>query len=702
MSISPTPVSLPQALSSSLNDNLQIFHNIFQQDTTIKFRQVLCGMGKHPVSVIFADGMVNNTLINEHVIEPMITFTGILPDDNIHAFLRRRVLYTNDITENDQIDDLLTEILSGNTVLLVDGDPHALILATRCFTMRSISEPPSEKVLQGPREGFNEVMLFNLSMVRRKMCNPHLRFSFRRLGKQTKTMVAVAYVDGIADPSIVEEVGRRLDQIHIDGILDANYIEELIKDSPWSPFRTVGSTERPDIVSAKLLEGHVAIFIDGTPVVLTTPHFFLEYFQTNDDYYNNFYSGTFNRWLRILGFWSTISLPAIFLGLFTMHQELLPTRFLLNLTAARENLPFPTFLEMLILILGFELIREGGAKAPANFGQTLGIVGGLVLGQAAVEAKLVSIPVVIIIAFTGITGLMIPQLKSPVILFRLLFLIMASIWGIPGYLTGVFLLLLYLSSMKSFSIPYTSALSTNRRTLLQDTLFRSPWFFMKRRPEILSPENETRQRSRIQRSKLHCFLFVFLFLMFFSGCSSREINDVNIVSGITVRIEEIEFSDDASASPPVQYTVLAQIPDAAESETKSRTITGQGRTFGEALEDCCSNSDKNLFWHHSKSIVLPEDVTSNQLYEIVQHIMEHRELRIASDVVLIRSKSESQFQHVKLQEMLLADITEQLLPSRKVYQLFNMLSKGTASVSLPLLQEQDDGSLLPLRPVSIP
>ncbi len=671
---------MKERLTSSLSENLNLFHSVFQEDTTIKFRQLCCGMDKRCVAVIFADGMVNDTIINEHIVQSLLTFTGVLPREDCASFLRRRVLFADDILEKDGIQDLLSEILSGNTVLLVDGEPKALILATRGYHSRSINEPSAEKVLQGPREGFTEVLLYNLSMIRRKLCNPNLRFRFRSLGVQTNTKAAVVYIDGIADPAIVAEVNRRLDRINIDGILDANYVEELIKDAPFSPFKTIGSTERPDIVAAKLLEGRVAIVIDGTPVVLTAPFFFLEYFQTNDDYYNNFYFGTFGRWLRILGFWSTISLPAIFLGLFTMHQELLPTRFLLNLVIARENLPFPTFLEMLILILGFELIREGGSKAPANFGQTLGIVGGLVLGQAAVDAKLVSIPVVIIIAFTGITGLMIPALKSPIVLLRAGFLLLAAIWGIPGYLGGVFFLLLYLSSMESFTIPYTSSLSQTRRDLLQDTFVRAPWFSMFHRPEVLAPENPTRQ------SRKKFFLLPFLLLcLCCSGCSSREINDANIVSGISVAIDH-------------GFVIYAQIPSATADDDGSRLICGRGSTFAEAMEDCSSNSDKDLFWNHSKSIALPEDVTLSQLRQIVDHVMDRRELRIASDVVLIRpAKEESDpvYQHLKLQEMLLSREFQQWLPSIKVYQLYHELSEDASAVSLPLLSAQKDGSLLP-------
>lgn len=661
--------SQTQCLSVSFDENMKLFHKIFQKDPTIKFRQISFSMDQRRALLLFADGMVNNTLINEHIIEPLVQFHGLLPLDHIAEYIQTRIVYSNDVATNDKISDLTVEILSGNTVLLIDGCSTALILASRGFMVRSLAEPPAEKVLQGPREGFTEVLLFNVSLVRRKLCSPDLRFEFQRIGKQSQTMVAVGYMDGIVDPAILVEVNRRLAQIQIDGILDANYVEELIKDDPWSPFKTIGSTERPDIITAKLLEGHVAIFIDGTPVVLTAPYFFLEYFQTNDDYYTNFYAATFNRWLRILGFWATISLPSIFLGLFTFHQELLPTRFLMNLSAAREQLPFPTLMEMLLLIFGFELIREGGSKAPANFGQTLGIVGGLVLGQAAVDAKLVSIPVVIIIAFTGITGLMIPQLKSPVILFRLAFLFLASLWGLPGYLAGLFVLMLHLSSLKSFTIPYTSSLSYTRHAMLQDTFLRAPWFRMIYRPDALAKKNHRRQ--------LRCILLLLLpFLL--TGCtSSREINDVALISGITV-----EIRDD-------QWFVHAQIPEISKDEENLNIMSGQGTTFEKAMKNLYELANEELYLHHSKSVALAGDFTRSQLSQIVTYILDHRELRISSDVVAFSNTAAASIDHNQLQDFLLTKQRNDNTAAPKVYQLFHQLTTGSEPIPILLLSISD-------------
>ncbi|WP_206459082.1 spore germination protein [Anaerovorax sp. IOR16] len=489
--------SFEENISINLEDNVAKLHEIFGSDTTIKFRRFQNQKNpKIKCCILFVDGMIDNVLINEHIIEPIMLNKQLRDKDNLLETLEEKVLFTNDIIKSNQLTPLISEVLSGNTILLVDGCNYGLSLSTRGWSMRSIAEPTAEKVLSGPREGFNEAIIVNLSLIRRKICNPNLKFEFMTIGKQTQTKIALCYIDEIANKDVLNDMKKRLKSISIDGVLDTNYVEELIKDSPRSPFKTTGSTERPDIVAAKLLEGRVALIIDGTPVVLTAPFFFIEYFQSNDDYYSNFYVGTFGRWLRMLGFFTTLSLPAVYLALVTFHPDLLPTRFLLNLSESRLELPFPTLFEMILLIFSFELILEGGSKVPANFGQTLSILGGLVLGQAAVEAKLVSIPVVIIVAFTGVTGIMIPYLKSPSILFRILWLILASILGFPGYLLGVISVMIHLSSMKSFGFPYLSSLSTSFPQKCQDTFIRSPWFKMKLRPSYISPYNRTRQRSQ--------------------------------------------------------------------------------------------------------------------------------------------------------------------------------------------------------------
>lgn len=481
------PMNKNLELTTSLDDNIAIFKQTFPGDQTIKYRELV--NGENPAIravIVFVDGMCNSLVLNSHAIQPFLTASGLNKDSSLIDNLIKKVLYYNELETNRIIAPLFSNLLSGDALLLVDGYNQAIVISVKHWETRSIQEPDSEKVISGPREGFNEAILVNLSLLRRKIKNPNLKFEFLNIGKQTDTRICLCYINGIVNIRILNELKERLRKIDIDGVLDANYIHELIRDSAWSPFPTAGSTERPDVVAANLLEGRIAMVIDGTPVALTVPFFLIENFQINDDYYSGFYFGSFSRLLRTLGFFVTISLPALYLALVNYHQELLPTRFLLNLSESRLGLPFPTFLEMLILILAFELIREGGSRIPSGFGQTLSVVGGLVLGQASVDARLVSIPVVIIVAFTGITGLTIPQLKTPALLLRILWLILASAMGIFGYLLGVIGLLIHMASLKSFGLPYASSLSRTPSQKYRDILLRAPWNKMIFRPAYIS------------------------------------------------------------------------------------------------------------------------------------------------------------------------------------------------------------------------
>lgn len=480
-------------LTTSLEENINLLKQIFPGDQTIKYRELV--NRENPAIravIVFVDGMSNSLVLNSHAIQPFLTAQGLRKDEDLINTLYKKILYYGELSKNRFVDPLISNLLSGDALLIVDGYNQAIVVSVKHWETRGIQEPDGEKVISGPREGFNEAILVNLSLLRRKIHSPNLQFEFMNLGRQTNTRVCICYVRGIVNPKVLTELKERLQAIDIDSILDANYIQELIRDSAWSPFPTTGATERPDVVAANLLEGRVALVVDGSPVVITAPFFLLENFQINDDYYTGFYFGSFSRLLRILGFFVTVSLPAVYLALVTYHQELLPTRFLLNLSESRLGLPFPTFLEMLILVLAFELIREGGSRIPSGFGQTLSVVGGLVLGQASVDARLVSIPVVIIVAFTGITGLTIPQLKTPALMLRIVWLVLASFLGIFGYLIGVISLLIHMASLKSFGIPYASSLSRTPSQKYRDVLLRAPWNKMIMRPAYIS-RNPRRQ-----------------------------------------------------------------------------------------------------------------------------------------------------------------------------------------------------------------
>ncbi|MCX7773968.1 MAG: spore germination protein, partial [Clostridia bacterium] len=261
---------------------------------------------------------------------------------------------------------------------------------------------------------------------------------------------------------------------------------------------TIGFTERPDVVAAKLLEGRIAVMVDGSPVVLTLPFLFHEYLQSSEDYYNSFYFTSINRLLRIIGLIITVSAPAVYVAILTYHQEIIPTPLLLSISAARQGIPFPTIIEVLLMLLFFEIMRETGIRMPTAIGQALSIVGALVLGQASVEAKFFSAPVVIVVALTGITGLILPKMKGAIITIRILLLIVSSFIGLYGYVFGITCVLLLLCSMRSFGVPYLMDLTSLNPEDMKDTAIRAPIWFMKSRSDMIA---RNRVRLKTHRGK---------------------------------------------------------------------------------------------------------------------------------------------------------------------------------------------------------
>ncbi|HEX9060344.1 MAG TPA: spore germination protein [Clostridia bacterium] len=480
-------------LTGILEENIKTIKDIFSDDDTLAIRQFENRENsKIKCCIIFAEGMVNNEIVNENVIKPIMLCNSLDYKSISADSIMSNVIMSNSIKKVEEVNGLINSILSGDTVLLIEGKADALLISSKGWQTRSITEPQAEKTIRGPREGFTESLMMNLSMIRRRLLTPNLKFKYSVIGRQSNTKICLCYLKGIANEQILRELVERLNKIDIDGVLDTGYIQEFIKDSPFSPFKTIGSTERPDVAAAKLLEGRILIIMDGTPFVLTLPFIFLEYFQTSEDYFDYFYFGSMNRILRIICFVISTSLPAIFVALTTFHQEMIPTPLIMSISAARQGIPFPTVIEALVLLAAFEILRETGTRVPTQIGQALSIVGALVLGQAAVEARFVSAPMVIIVALTGITGLAVPRLKDAAIIFRIIFLLFASILGLYGYIFGVMGLLIHLFELRSFGVPYMLTLMTFSTEDLKDTAVRVPWIYMRYRPRFIAKGNRIR------------------------------------------------------------------------------------------------------------------------------------------------------------------------------------------------------------------
>jgi len=478
-------------ISGDFETDMERFTKIFKKDDMLRKRVVNLGDSNVKIGFIFFDGMVENSNIDDSLIRPCIKAKDV-PNNADIDYVLKNVLYSSEISKTNKVSELLTAVLNGDTAVILDNSIYALSVDTKGWRTRGIDEPSDERVLQGPREGFDEAAIPNLAMIRRKLQTPDLCIESQKVGKRTKTAVYICYLGEVVNKDCLNEIKKRISKIDIDGILDSNYIAEYIREGRFSLFKTNGTTERPDIVAARLLEGRVAVVVDGTPVVLTFPYLFCENFQTDEDYYLNYYVGSVGRILRYFCFFAGISIPAIFIALTTFHFQLLPTQFMITISELRSGVPFSSVAECLVLIFVFEILRETGLRTPQSLGPALSIVGGLVIGDAAVTARIVSAPMLIAVSFSGVAGLMIPRLKGAVFYFRIFFVLAASIMGLYGYMVAITLSALVVMNTKTFGGDYTFSLKNPTFARMKDVFIRAPWFKMRTRPHI----SKNRIRSR--------------------------------------------------------------------------------------------------------------------------------------------------------------------------------------------------------------
>lgn len=472
-----------EKISKNLDENIKYLKDVFKNDSTFIVRPLETKRGQR-CCAFFCDGMVATPVVNDSVIKPITLWDEKIEIGSELADLKTKILHANDIKIGKTMDDIFGGVLYGDTVVLTEGADMALVINTKGFTIRSISEPGSEKIVTGPKEGFTEGVMQCTTLIRRRLRTEKLKFTFMPLGTVSKTTCCVCYIDGIADENVVNELKKRLKSVDIDGILNSNYIEEMITDRKGAPMDLVGKTERPDVVVARLLEGRVALIVDGTPVVLTMPYIFMEQFQSPEDYYANPFFSSFSRLIRIMGFFVAISALPVYMSLITYHPEMLPSPLLFSISAARDNVPLPTVLEAFALLISFDILREAGKRTPDVIGQTMSIVGALILGQAAVEARFVSAPMIIVVAVSGITGLMLPNMRALITFTRLTLMILASFMGLYGYIFGLLWLFAYIASTDSFGVPIIGKISG------EDSFIRVSWNRMKRSGRFIGGENE--------------------------------------------------------------------------------------------------------------------------------------------------------------------------------------------------------------------
>lgn len=446
-------------------------------------------------AVVFVDGLISKLILTEAVLRPLKDWKGEEGEttgEDLLDILRQKVLCATDTRDFASLADLASGCLAGDTALLVEDCAGGLVINTKGWEQRNVAEPQSETVVRGPREGFTENMRTNTSLIRRKIRTGQLHVEQMTVGRKTRTSLCLMYLDGVADPKIVETVKYRIGRLDVEAILESGYIEEYIEDAPFSPFATISYSEKPDVVAAKILEGRVAIVVDGTPFVLTAPMLFVESFQTAEDYYTRPLYASLTRLLRFVGYTITVFGPAVYIALTVFHQELIPTTLLFSIAKAREGTPFPAFFEALIMVFAFELLREAGVRLPRPVGQAISIVGALIMGDAAVNAGIVGAPTVIAIAVTAVAGFLVPAQNDSASILRIVMMVLAAFVGFYGVCFGLLAMLIHLASLESFGVPYFDSLAHAQDA--KDTLIRVPLWAMTKRPKDLAKGDTTRGR----------------------------------------------------------------------------------------------------------------------------------------------------------------------------------------------------------------
>ena len=456
-----------------LGGNVKFFEERFSDCGDIVKREFTAGTGAK-VYVAYFDDLSDREMLERQVIHGLMVdirfeSCGYSPKD-----LLQSALITADIKEETYLENCAEEVLSGNAVVFADGCAVAAVVSAKKVPSRGVNKPDNEVSIQGPQDSFTESMRTNTVLIRRRIRSADLKCVQLKLGQKTLTDTAVMYIKGTADQKIVDKVTARLKRINADGILDSGYIEQFIKTNKTTLFPTVQLTERPDKTAAGLLEGRVAIVCDNSPFVLLAPAVLFSFYQASEDYYLHWLTASFVRLIRLISGLIAFTLPGLYVAVTMYDPSMLPAELSLHLAGARMGVPVSTMTEVIALELAFETLREAGVRMPAAVGGTLGVVGGIIIGQAAVDAGLVSPMVVIVTAITGICGFSIPsqQLTGAYRLIKFFVIFASAALGVYGFMLSVLCVFIHLSSLESFGMDYFYPLGGNAP--LKDTFLRLP------------------------------------------------------------------------------------------------------------------------------------------------------------------------------------------------------------------------------------
>lgn len=438
-------------------------------------------------AVFFLDDLVNEMILDQHVIRPLLE----MGPESFLGHVEDQVITAKKLMPVDNLKTMIEMITAGCAVVHVDYMPYAVAVVTPNLPTRSVSEPEAEQLVRGPREGFTEKLQDNTGLIRKRLRTPDLKSEVIKIGHRSRTVVCFMYICDLVEEDVLNTLRKRLKEIDLDVLLESAELEELIQDSVYSPFPQILSTERPDKVVSGLAEGRVAVIVDGTPFVLLIPAVFYDFLQASEDYYQRFYFPSAVRLLRIITFLTALLGPSLYVAITTFHQELIPTPLLLTVISARVGVPFPALIEALIMEISFEILREAGVRLPRPVGSAVSIVGALVVGQAAVEAGIISQAMVIVVAFTGIASFTIPAFNLAMVtrLLRFPMMIVAASLGIYGISIALVALGIHMCSLRTFGVPYMSPVAPAHPRSWISELFVLPFSLRKSRPNYLQKKD---------------------------------------------------------------------------------------------------------------------------------------------------------------------------------------------------------------------
>lgn len=455
--------------------------------------------GMHKSVLIYFSSLNNQQWINEGILKPLMYGPVHLDVKqttvaDLKSVVQDDVVYQAESRLESNVVKILDDILRGDSTVLVDGSDEGFVFGTRYLEKRAIEQPPTEQVVRGPREGFVEQLMTNISLLRYRLPTADFRVDTMNIGRITKSKVAICYIEGIANPALVEEVHARLNSLDIDGVIDTGYLEQLIEDNSLSPFPQVQNTERPDKAVANMLEGRVIILLNGSPFALILPSVFTQFYQSMEDYTERFLMGSLVRLTRLIALVFSLIFPSLYVSVISFNPELIPTKFAVAVAGGRAGVPFPAVIEVLVMEISMEVLREATLRMPQQVGGALSIVGVLVIGEAAVAAGFVSPITVVVVALTTIGSFATPAYNAAIALRMLRFplIVLAGIFGLYGVMVGLILIINHMLSLKSFGVPFLSPVVPGNYQGMKDTLIRAPFWWMPKRPAQLHPPNSTR------------------------------------------------------------------------------------------------------------------------------------------------------------------------------------------------------------------